>query len=84
MTKAITIIALTCFLLAGAAVTSILSHGGMQAIEVSTPAPVVKSPVANRETKQDRLTVASLALASFEPPQGGRIAPPRCLRSPTM
>jgi len=69
LTKAITIIALICFLVAGAAVTSILCRGGMQAIEVSTPAPVVKSPVANRETKQDRLTVASLALTSFDPPQ---------------
>lgn len=76
MTKAITIIALTCFLLAGTAVTSILSRGGMQAIEVSTPAPVVKSPVANRETKQDRLTVASLALASFEPPQTVAVGEP--------
>jgi hypothetical protein len=69
LTKAITITALICFLLAGTAVTSILSRGSMHAIEVSTPAPVVKSPVANRETKQDRLTVVSLALASFEPPQ---------------
>jgi ABC-type transporter Mla MlaB component len=76
LTKAITIIALTCFLLAGAAVTSILSHGGMQAIEVSTPAPVVKSPVANRETKQDRLSIASLALASFEPPQTASVTEP--------
>ena len=47
MTKAITIIALTCFLVAGTAVTSILSGGGMQAIEALEPAPVVKSPVAN-------------------------------------
>src|SRR6202035_5597853 len=30
---------------------------------------VVKTPVANRESKQDRLQVARLALASFEPPQ---------------
>jgi ABC-type transporter Mla MlaB component len=69
LTRAITIIALICFLVAGAAVASVLYRGGMQAIEASTPAPVVKSPVANRETKQDRLTVASLALASFDPPQ---------------
>jgi len=76
LTKAITITALTCFLLAGSAVTSILSRGSMQAVEVSMPAPVVKSPVANRETKQDRLTVVSLALASFEPPQTASLGEP--------
>jgi len=76
LTKAITITALICFLLAGTAVTSILSRGSMQAIEVSTPAPVVKSPVANREAKQDRLTVVSLALASFEPPQTASLGEP--------
>jgi hypothetical protein len=76
LTKAITIIALTCFLVAGAAVTSILSRGNMEAIEASVPAPVVKSPVANRETKQDRLTVASLALASFDPPQTASLSEP--------
>jgi len=68
LTKAITIIALTCFLVAGVAVTSILSREGMEATEEATPAPVVAGPVANRETKQDRLTVASLAVAAFEPP----------------
>ena len=67
MTKAITILALTCFLVAGAAMTSILFRGNMEATEASVPAPIVKSPVANRETKQDRLTVASLALAAFDP-----------------
>jgi hypothetical protein len=76
LTKAITIIALTCFLVAGTAVTSILSRGGMQATEASEPAPVVKSPVANRETKQDRLTVVTLAAAAYEPPQTAAISEP--------
>ena len=67
MSKAITIIALTCFLVAGAAVTSILSRKTMSASEEATPAPVVKDPVANRAAKQDRLTVFSLAQASMEP-----------------
>ena len=68
MSKAITIIALTCFLVAGAAVTSVLSRASMSASEETTPAPVVKSPVANRAAKQDRLAVFSLAQASMEPP----------------
>ena len=67
MTKAITIIALTCFLVAGAAVTSILSHTSMEASVAAMPAPVVKSPVANREAKQDRLSVVRYALAAVEP-----------------
>ena len=69
MSKAITIIALTCFLVAGVAVTSILSRESMGASAEMTPAPVVKDPVANRAAKQDRLTVVSLAQASMEPPQ---------------
>ena len=69
LTKAITIIALTCFLVAGAAVTSILSRTGMEASIAAMPAPVVKSPIANREAKQDRLSVVRYALAAVEPSQ---------------
>ncbi len=68
MSKAITIIALTCFLVGGAAVTSILSRESMSASDEATPAPVVRDPVANRAAKQDRLAVFSLAQASMEPP----------------
>jgi hypothetical protein len=64
LTKAITIIALTCFLVAGAAVTSILARTGMEASVAAMPAPVVKSPVANREAKQDRLSIVRYALAA--------------------
>ena len=67
MTRAVTIIALTCFLVAGAAVTSILSRTGMEASVAAMPAPVVKNPVANREAKQDRLAVTRFALAAHEP-----------------
>jgi hypothetical protein len=67
LSKAITIIALTCFLVGGAAVTSILSRESMSAPDEATPAPVVKDPVANRAAKQDRLAVFSLAQASMEP-----------------
>jgi hypothetical protein len=69
LTKAITIIALTCFLVAGAAVTSILSRTSMEASVAAMPAPVVKSPIANREAKQDRLSVVRYALAAVDPSQ---------------
>jgi hypothetical protein len=67
LTRSITIIALTCFLVVGAAATSILTRESMQATDSETPALVVKNPVANRESKHDRLTVTSFALASMEP-----------------
>jgi hypothetical protein len=44
-------------------------RGNMQAMDSETPAMVVKNPVANRESKHDRLAVTSFALASLEPPQ---------------
>ncbi len=74
MSKAITIIALTCLLVAGAAVTSVLSGSSMRAPGAETPAPVAKNPVANRESKQDKLSVMSLAQASIEPTQSIRSA----------
>jgi hypothetical protein len=78
LTRSITIIALTCFLVVGAAATSILTRESMQATDAETPAMVVKNPVANREAKHDRLAVASLALASLEPQQSqGLIEPLR-------
>ena len=67
MTRSITIIALTCFLVVGAAATSVLTRESMQATDAETPALVVKNPVANRESKHDRLMVTSFALASMEP-----------------
>jgi hypothetical protein len=41
----------------------------MEASIAAMPAPVVKSPVANREAKQDRLSVVRYAVASAEPSQ---------------
>jgi ABC-type transporter Mla MlaB component len=64
LSKAITIITLTCFLVGGAAVTSIFARGSMGVPEAETAASVVKSPIANRENKRDRLSVMSLAQAS--------------------
>jgi len=74
LSKAITIIALTCFLVAGAAVTSVLSRASMSASEEAVPAVVAKDPVANREAKQDRLSVISLAAAYVQPTENVRSA----------
>jgi len=80
LTKAITIIAMTCFLIVGAAATSILGRDSVPAARLEMAPPVVTSPVANRESKRDRLAVATVALASFEPPQTASLSEP--LRQP--
>jgi hypothetical protein len=68
LTKAITIVALTCFLVVGAAVTAILGRDSVPAAPVELASrPVVKNPVSNKESKKDRLAVATLALAAYEP-----------------
>jgi hypothetical protein len=69
LTRIVTIVALTCLLIAGAAATSILGRDSVPAAGAAMVSTVVKTPVANRESKQDRLQVARLALASFEPPR---------------
>jgi hypothetical protein len=63
LTRLVTIVALTCFLVAGAAATSILGRDSVPAGPAMVSA-AVKSPAANRESKQDRLKVTRLALAS--------------------
>lgn len=69
MTRAMTIVALTCFLVVGAAATSILGRDSVPAARLETASPVVKTPASNKESKKDRLAVAALALAAFEPSQ---------------
>ncbi|MCC8961425.1 hypothetical protein H8A95_03595 [Bradyrhizobium sp. Pear76] len=68
MTRAITLAALTCFLLAGAAITAILGRDSLPAAQADV------GPVANRASKQDKLAVTTLATAAFEVPQPA--APP--------
>lgn len=63
LTRAITLAALTCFLLAGAAITAILGRDSLPAAQADV------GPVANRASKQDKLAVTTLAAASFEAPQ---------------
>jgi hypothetical protein len=65
-----TIIALTCLLVVGAAAASILGRASVPdagpAMEIAAPA--FEGPVSNKEGKKDRLAVVTGALASFEPP----------------
>jgi hypothetical protein len=67
LTRAVTIIALTCFLVVGAAALSILGRNSLPDATSSTVSRVADHPVSNKQAKKDRLAVASFALASFEP-----------------
>jgi len=70
LTRAITLVALGCLLIVGAAATSILGHDSVPAAGYAVAqAPADQSPVSNKESKKDRLAVAALALAAYEPPQ---------------
>ena len=76
-----TIIALTCLLVVGAAATSILGRDSVPAARPEmalsvVERSVVESPVTNKESKKDRLAVAPVALASFEPPQTAVLSEP--------
>lgn len=78
LTKTMTIVALICFLVVGAAATAILGRDSIPAAlpqlasasvaSVQTPA-AVQAPVSNKANKKDRLAVVSYALAAYEPPQ---------------
>jgi hypothetical protein len=67
LTRAVTIIALTCFLVVGAAALSILGRDSVPDATSSAVARVAENPVSNKQAKKDRLAVASYALASFDP-----------------
>jgi hypothetical protein len=67
LTRAATIIALICLLVAGAAATSILGRDSVPAARAEMAASITKSPVSNKQAKNDRLPVATLALASIGP-----------------
>ena len=77
MTKAITIIALTCLLVVGATAASILGRDSVPTARSEPASPVVQTAVSNKEAKKDRLAV-TFALASYEPPQAAVSSePPR-------
>jgi hypothetical protein len=76
LTKAITMIALTCLVLAGVAAASILGRDSVPAPRPEMVSSVTQSPVSNKEGKKDRLAVATLALAAFDPPQTATLSEP--------
>jgi hypothetical protein len=61
-----TILALVCFLVAGAAVASIVGRDSVPAVRSEILPAVAKGPLANREGKKDKLPLAMAAL----PPAG--------------
>ena len=71
LTKTMTIVALTCFLVVGAAATAIIGRDSIPAPRLelaSASLSAVQGPVSNREVKQDRLAV-SYAVEPSEPRQ---------------
>ena len=80
LSKVVTIIALTCFLVVGAAAAAILSRDSIPAAGVAASmSPAFAQVVSNRESKADRLTVASVASEPAQPEPTGAI-PPEPLR----
>jgi hypothetical protein len=71
VTRAATITALICLLVAGVAATSILGRNNVPAARAEMVASVAESPVSNKQAKNDKLPVvlpvAVLAPASVEP-----------------
>ena len=87
LTKTMTIVALTCFLVVGAAATAILGRDSIPAALpqlASASAAAVQAPVSNKENKKDRLAVVSYALAAYRTAADHRgaeraVAPGLCL-----
>ena len=77
MTRTMTILALVCFLVAGAAVASILGRDGASADRFESAPVLAKNPSANRESKKDKLP---LALAALPPVAGDSQKLPEQLR----
>jgi hypothetical protein len=70
LTRTMTILALVCFLVAGAAAASILGRDSVPALRSEIPPAVAKAPASNREGKKDKLPLAMAALppAADNPP----------------
>lgn len=78
LTRAITIIAMICFLVVGAAATSILGRDSIPGARLEmAAASVIQNPVSNKASKKDRLAVAApVALASYEPQPTATLSEP--------
>lgn len=80
LSKAVTIIALTCFLVVGAAAAAILSRDSVPAAgAAASMPPAFAQVVSNRESKADRLTVAAVA-PELVPAEPTGTLPPEPLR----
>jgi hypothetical protein len=75
MSKAITIAALTCFLIFGAAAAAILGRDSVPAAGAAMVMPASPAPVfvSNKESKGDRLSVAAVPASPAGPLQTGTI-----------
>ena len=76
MTKAITLLALICFLVVGGATASILSRDSVPPAGMAAAMPDLKMVVTNHEAKQDKLTVASVTGAPAELLEPANLAEP--------
>src|SRR5436190_5462855 len=77
LTRAITIVALTCVLVVGAAATSILGRDSVPAVPFQyAAASVAKSPDSTPQAKSDKLAVATFALAAFAPQPAPQLTEP--------
>jgi hypothetical protein len=84
LTRGITISALGCFLVAGAACASILARNSMPDVgPQQVVASITERIVTNRQAKTDKLKVVRLAMASLEPPQQ-RLAAPAVVQEPAV
>ena len=72
MTKAVTILALTCVLVVGAVITTILCQNSLPSAGAETLLADASSMVPNRADKQDKLAVAPIVVASLDPSPGAR------------
>jgi hypothetical protein len=72
-----TILALACFLVVGAAAASILTRDSVPAVRSEILSAVAKGPSSNRESKKDRLP---LAMAALPPSDQNPQALPESLR----
>jgi hypothetical protein len=66
VTKSITLVALVCVLVIGAAVTSILARDSVPEAGMAMPPVIARSPVSNREAKGDRLNIVARVSAAVE------------------
>lgn len=69
LTRAITIVALTCILVVGAAATSIIGRDSVPDAGANYAAAGSAAVISNRQAKADKLAVATFALASYQPAQ---------------